>query len=344
MTSPLPIVVVITHHANDMLWTAINSVLKQQQWCEQIWVVHSHDQRLTKDEVANIEAMSEQPNCSAESSTESNTLRIRYHWLGGNLGFATAVNWTFEQARQTSTHALFILNDDTILNPKCLEQLHSFASTNPTAILQPDIWLMSEGARQVENSGHKIALDGSNYPIGRGQRPVSKKGTQILCFSGAAFWIPPCVYGKPGLEYFDTDLSPFGEDLDYALRSIRSGVPIFCVHEASLQHRWGGSFGRYSAQKVTWIESHRIQSKFRNLPLWMLCLSPLSSVHRYMNNMNQTPVPNNAKIEAMQATLKGIISGYSAVPRALKKRYTDKANEPNRLSDWAFTKKWWALR
>ncbi len=338
MTSPLPIVVLITHHANDMLWSAIESILRQQQWIEEVWVVHSHEQRLF-----NFESVIEQHT----PFQQRDDLRIRYHWLGDNFGFATAVNWALEQGRETCRHPLFILNDDTVLNPQCLERLCNFASTRPNSILQPDIWLMSTASQRVENSGHKVALDGSNYPIGRGKKPISQDGQQILCFSGAAFWVPPAVYTKPGLTHLDTDLSPFGEDLDYALRCIRSGVDIFCVHNASLQHRWGGSFGRYSAQKVKWIESHRIQSKFRNLPLWMICVSPLSSVHRYLGNignMSQSPVPSGSTLTAIQATLTGTLRGYTAIPRALRKRFEDRAVEPNRLSDWAFTKKWWMLR
>ena len=97
----------------------------------------------------------------------------------------------------------------------------------------------------------------------------------------SAFRVLPSGYRKSfihtrRLKSMDTSLSPFGEDLDYALRCIRYGFTIRCVHNARLLHRWGGSYERYSDEKVTWVESHRIQSKFRNLPTWMWFVAPLS--------------------------------------------------------------------
>lgn len=312
MNSPLPIVVFITHHANEMLWSALRSALDSQTWIREIWVVHSHSERSSLPEEFNHS--------------------IQYHWLGDNLGFAAAVNWTFTRA----TGPVFIVNDDTRIEESCMEALCNAAVRHPTSILQPEIRLFDR-PDTIENTGHYVGIDGTNHAYERGQPPQYTGISERLCFSGAAFWIPEVIYTHPKLNSMDTSLSPFGEDLDYALRCIRYGFTIRCVHNARLLHRWGGSYERYSAEKVTWVESHRIQSKFRNLPTWMWFVAPLSSALRYGMGFQDTRVPEGKSRAAALASIKGIYSGYKALPLAIQKR----RQEEFVVSDWEFTKLWW---
>ena len=317
MSRSLPIVAIITHHANEMAWTCVDSILKQQAFCREIWIVHSND-----DRCQNLPAW-------------ENTIPIHYHWLEDNCGFAAAVNWILSQASGT----IFILNDDTRLEPNCLVQLLEKAEQYPKAILQPEIWLQTDQDHTplIENSGHYVGIDGSNFACDRYQRPSKKGLSSRLCFSGAAFWLPEHVYQQPMLQTMDVSLSPFGEDLDYALRAIRCGVDIFCVHSAVIIHRWGGSYERYSAQKVSWVESHRIQSKFHNLPIWMILLAPLASLHRYRHSLQDSRIPQSNTTEAVWATCKGIYQGYRAFPKAMAKRQAAQFS----INDWEFTKRWW---
>ena len=312
MSSALPIVVFITHHANEMLSHALHSALKSPKWMRELWVVHSH----------------------AEKAVLPIDFRdsVRYHWLGGNVGFAAAVNWILTNANGP----VFILNDDTRLEQNCLETLHNAANCYPTSILQPEIRLLDR-PNTIENTGHYIGIDGTNHAYERGQPSKYKGISNRLCFSGAAFWIPEIIYKHPKLTTMDTSLSPFGEDLDYALRCIRYGFTIRCIHDAKLLHRWGGSYERYSDKKVTWVESHRIQSKFRNLPTWMWFAAPLSSVFRYGMGLQDTRIPSGKSRAAAIASLKGICAGYKALPLAIQKR----RQEEFVVSDWEFTKLWW---
>ena len=312
MSSALPIVVFITHHANEMLWEALRSTMISEKWVREIWVVHSHSVQTALP----IEF----------------TKGVRYYWLGENLGFAAAVNWIFQQA----SGPVFILNDDTLLEQDCLKELYNAANQSPTSILQPEIRLFDH-PDTIENTGHYVGIDGTNHAYERGQQSKRTGISNRLCFSGAAFWIPETIYKHPKLSTMDTSLSPFGEDLDYALRCIRYGFTIRCVHSSKLLHRWGGSYERYSEQKVVWVESHRIQSKFRNLPTWMWFAAPLSSALRYGMGLQDPRIPSGKCGSAARASVQGVFKGYKALPMAINKR----RQEEFILSDWEFTKLWW---
>ena len=312
MQGPLPIVAFITHRADDMLSDAIRSALRSEDQIEELWVVHSNESSICL------------PNEFAQ--------KVRYHWLGGNLGFASAVNWIFTQAKGP----VFIINDDTFLNAHCLEEMHKASLLHPASILQPEIRLYDQ-PDTIENTGHYIGIDGNNSAYQRGHRTSHVGVSNRLCFSGAAFWVPEEIYCHPRLKEMDSSLSPFGEDIDYALRCIRYGFTIRCVHNATILHRWGGSYGRYSDEKVTWVESHRIQSKFRNLPLWMLVAAPFSSIFRYGLGLQDNRVPSGQSRSAAIASIKGVYEGYRALPKAFHKR----KQEQFILSDWEFTKLWW---
>lgn len=315
MNGSLPIVVFITHHANDMLWDALRSLLLSKEWTREIWVVHSNESETSI------------PTEFADS--------VYYHWLGDNLGFAAAVNWTFDRFNGP----IFIVNDDTKFTDSCLESLHKASLRFPGSILQPEIHLYA-APDTIENAGHHIGIDGNNTAYGRGKTSNGNGISERLCFSGAAFWIPEIIYKHPKLATMDCALSPFGEDLDYALRCVRYGFTIHCIHSAVILHRWGGSYTRFSPQKVTWVESHRIQSKFRNLPLWMCFAAPLSSLFRYGKGLQDARIPSGKSTSAARASLQGIYEGYIALPAALSKR----RQEEFVVSDWEFTKLWWKQR
>lgn len=311
-----PTIVVITHYANHLLATALRSIARQKINVSTV-VLHSHETELDWQNWVQTHQLS---------------FNGTYHWLGDNVGYANAVNWAFSHC----SGPLFILNDDVKLEEDCIRVLLTVHQAQPTSILQPMIYLSTQ-PDIIENTGHRIHIDGMNDAVGRGQR-MSIQTTNRLCFSGAAVWIPEIVYRHPRLTMMDPDLSPFGEDVDYSLRCIRYGFEIRTVPEAKLHHHWGGSFARYSDQKVIWVESHRIQAKLKNLPWWMILCSPFSSSIRYLKSTNDPRVPTNRRIQAALATLNGIRLGYQQLPSALDKRRAEQFS----VSDWDFTKQWWS--
>lgn len=297
-------IIIITHLCDDFLRKCIHSIETSTITAE-IIVLVSNDKELP---------------------APSN---IRTHQFRENIGYARAVNFAFQNY---GSSPLLILNDDVVLQQDCLEKL--WASYSPRQILQPEIRFYDH-PQNIENTGHKLRLDGSNEAHSRGKKNFCSKNTSRLCFSGAAFLISPEIIRAVGL--FDPDLSPFGEDLDYSLRSIRQGFSINVVSEALMFHKLGHSFGRYSLEKIISVESHRIQARFRSYPLFLAPLAPISTLYRYWQSRKHPLVPETRRKEAFWGTLKGITRGYTKIPRALRKRQTDH----RKLSDWEFFELLW---
>jgi len=301
-------VVIITHFGGEALQNCVDSLRRQSQHFDRLLVIVSSEHQV------------ELP--------DEETLH-----LGENAGYSAAINAAFEEL----AGPILILNDDTIIPDETLKILAQNYRTD--CILQPVIRYI-DNPSFIENTGHRLHLDGANKAHSRGRKEPQGKNVQRMCFSGAAFLLPPDIIKAVG--QFDTKLSPFGEDLDYSLRSIRAGFSIVVVPDAIVYHQLGGSFGRYSREKVQWVESHRIQAKFRSLPWFCIALSPLSSLLRYWrSSKEELLVPPENRGEAILATIKGIVDGYRNLPQSTKKRYQDvhQRNDLDFLLHWLKVRK-----
>jgi GT2 family glycosyltransferase len=212
--------------------------------------------------------------------------------LGRKAHYAEGVNVGI---KRLSGHSILILNDDTILAPDCLEEI--IAESDDSTILQPQICLKTN-QKKIDNIGHRVWPDGANFGHNRGQRHDTPAQKNLLVFSGAAFTLPPDVYNSVGA--FDPHLSPFGEDVDYALRAIRRGWKIKSCVKAKVYHQLGASYGRQSMEKIFWVERHRILLMLKSAPPALLFTMPLSSTLRYaiqfvgaLNDKGSAPPPSS---------------------------------------------------
>lgn len=217
-----------------------------------------------------------QPNriCVVYASTEHHPFpNVEVYSLGDPTNYAEAVNFGF---KKLDGQRILVLNDDTVLTPNCLSGIESMS--NEPCIIQPKI-LLQDNPDQIENTGHLLWPDGCNFARGRGQNS-HQSPNELLIFSGAAFVISKEIYRDVGL--FCPDLSPFGEDVDYALRVIRRGWKIEYSEQIVIHHKLGGSYGRMSTQKIYWIERHRLLLMIRSAPLPFILLMPSTTFLRYI--------------------------------------------------------------
>ena len=220
---------------------------------------------------------------------------------------------------------VLLLNDDAAPLPGCLPALR--AAARVPGLYQPRL-LFDDGSGLVENLGHRLFLDGSNHARGRGQPdPGPAPGrVPIGAASGAALFIAAAARARLGPLW--GDLGAFGEDLDYALRAARLGLPVALVPAAAALHRLGASHGRAGPGKVYDVERNRLRVAARSLPLSLLLTSPLWTVHRYAH-LSRAALRGEGLGAAAgplggAAALLGLARGLADLPEALALRAADR--------------------
>ena len=153
-----------------------------------------------------------------------------------NLGFAEGCSWGIAAALDAGADYIFLLNNDAVVSPHCLDILVSVAQSTPGAgILSPQI--------TFQEAIDKIWYCGGEFsPWGRGPRhtgwrqqvQTDRPPTDVDYATGCAMLIDPAVIRTVGA--FDTRLFAYCEDVDFSLRVRRAGFRALVVPAALVHH------------------------------------------------------------------------------------------------------------
>lgn len=165
---------------------------------------------------------------------------IRYLNTGANLGYAGGNNRGMRHALDQGAEYLLVLNNDTIVEPKCVEALVASAQQAPkkVGVVSPKILFHDDPAR--------IWFAGGDYSVVRAlgvhrremelDDPAESPRLEEMSFAtGCCFLMPAGVARETGgfrEEYF-----MYCEDLELSLRLMRSGHTLYYQPAARLRHR-----------------------------------------------------------------------------------------------------------
>lgn len=196
---------------------------------------------------------------------------------GKNLGFAAAI----ETAMKTSSSDyVFTLNDDTVLDPSCLERLmETMEAGNGRGACAPKIVLA--GSHLLDSAGMSVARDGSSRQRGHLDSPSRYDApTDVLFPSGcAALYRRAAIHQAGG---FDPDFFLYCEDTDLGLRLQRLGWTCRYEPGAVVYHDYSHTGGAASAAKIYFVERNRLAVLVKNFPLDWILLAPLYTACRYV--------------------------------------------------------------
>ncbi|MFA5050861.1 MAG: glycosyltransferase family 2 protein [Patescibacteria group bacterium] len=200
-----------------------------------------------------------------------------------NLGFAQANNQGIKEAftRQNFSSEnlsgldfIFLLNQDTICDNNCLEELVKSAENEnaKTFAFQPLVLCWPEKDK-IQTSGDKFHFLGFGYSggyklsIANGQ----SQSRDITYASGAAMFINTQALKEVGL--LDEDLFMYHEDLDLCLRARFLGYNIFLAPQSLVYHKYKAGV---SPHRWYWSERNRGLTllKFYKLPTLILIFLP----------------------------------------------------------------------
>jgi GT2 family glycosyltransferase len=207
-----------------------------------------------------------------------------------NLGFGKANNAVIEQ---TNAPFVFLLNPDTIVRPKAIDNLLTTLQSadkigavapkllNKDGTLQYSVWAFPLTALRF--IAENLYLYHVIPPKIRGEWLFSKHWTyderrKVPLFSGAAIMAKRQMINEVGA--FDPDYYMYGEDVEWCARITRKGWDLFFEPSAEIIHLGGQS----AMQR--WDESdRRLKEEQGNLKFQRQCLSPFQVMRNSLAKM-----------------------------------------------------------
>ena len=247
-----------------------------------------------------------------------------------NTGFAGGNNIGIKEALKNNPDYIFMLNQDTVCDIRCLEILTEQASSIDNLFAcQPLIMCWPE-KNLIQTSGNKMHFLGFGYS-GDYKKEVSDDvieglNRDPLYLSGAAMFIDVNVLNKIGL--LDEDFFLYHEDTDICLRAKFLGYKLKLIPEAIIYHKYTEAI---SKNRWFWSERNRLLSllKFYKLPTLIL-LFP------FWFFMELGILSYSLMDGWFWIKIKSFFASLSKVPRILRKRR--KIQKTRQINDREFIK------
>jgi GT2 family glycosyltransferase len=156
-----------------------------------------------------------------------------------NLGFAKGNNIAIDYALKEGDDYIFLLNNDTIVEPDSLGKLVKTAeSDDSVGIVGPMVFDLKNKCF-VQEAGMSIDKFGYPVPVKGEQNNRNRIVSEVFFVSGCALLIKKEVLQKIG--YFDDEYFMFAEDLDLCWRAQLAGYKVVVNKESRIYHASGGS-------------------------------------------------------------------------------------------------------
>ena len=181
---------------------------------------------------------------------------------GANLGYAGGNNVGLKHALKRGFEYIFVLNNDTVLDPYCLANLVADLKAHPNAAAAAPKTLFLDSPTTICFAGGRLSPEGAPDHVGMGQQD----GPQF--FSCDTEWLTGCAIlfrsqALKEISLFESKFFLLFEDLDWSMRARKLGYKLRFAADARLWHKASASFGKtfsplywyyYSRNNLLWIE------------------------------------------------------------------------------------------
>jgi GT2 family glycosyltransferase len=204
---------------------------------------------------------------------------VRLVPLPSNLGFAGGNN---AGIRASLGRYVVLLNNDTAVDPRWLEELAAAFGRHPDAGMFTPKILNYHRRDEIDNTGHLIYPDG----LARGRHRLERDDGRFD-EEGETLWPSGCagVYKKEMLDevgLLDDSFFAYGEDVDLGLRARWAGWTCWYVPRAVVYHKYSATTGTYSPRKAFLAERNRTWVLLKNFPPREIALSFFHTLRRYL--------------------------------------------------------------
>jgi len=166
-----------------------------------------------------------------------------------NLGYAGGNNVGISQAMESGADYVWLLNNDTVVEPDTLAKLIYEAEMSPeTGILSPVIRFY-EKPEKIQFMGAYAVFKNYDLPLVRDPKELDNELVQrnLLLF-GTALLIKKRVIQDVG--YLSEKYFAYQEDYDYSLRTLKKNIKAKIVLDANVLHKDSRSTSKDSPIKV----------------------------------------------------------------------------------------------
>ena len=152
-----------------------------------------------------------------------------------NLGFAKGNNVAINYALKQDADYIFLLNNDTEMEPDALAKLVETAESNESFGIVGPLVLDLKDKKTVQESG--MSIDKFGFPMQ--EKSSNESVSEVFFVSGCAMLIKKSVLQTVGA--FDRDYFMFAEDLDLCWRAQLAGYQVVVNKASRIYHASGGS-------------------------------------------------------------------------------------------------------
>ncbi len=170
-----------------------------------------------------------------------------------NLGFTGGVNWGIRHALGLGADYVFLLNNDTIIDPAALTELVSVAAADPHIGIVGAKLLQLDAPDRLESAGLRINLTtGRLYQIAFGERDTGQYDdtSDVAIVSGGAMLLRRTACERLG--GFDDRYFRYLEDVDICLRARHAGFRVVLAPRARVYHKGKGMTGGQTSPLIVY--------------------------------------------------------------------------------------------
>lgn len=189
-------------------------------------------------------------NGSADGSVEfvrTQYPEVKIIALDHNKGFAGGVN---EGIRCSDADLIFLLNNDTVVDPHCLQELSDAAVKNPEISYFATKMLFRNSPGVINAAGDSFGTDGQGRNIGIRESDDGRYDRVVEVFGACA---GAALYRKTFFEdvgMFDEDFFLIMEDVDLDFRGQLMGHRCFYIPTAVVHHVHSASVVKHSSLQI----------------------------------------------------------------------------------------------
>ena len=262
LTPPLVSAVIVNRDGGQLLIEALDSLFAQSWTNLEVLLVDN----------ASVDG-------SAEAAAQRFGERLRIIRNPRNEGFARGNNQAMEVA---TGEWIVLLNDDAVLSPTAIEEVMRFVDGKGDVGMVAFRVLVYDKPHVFDSTGLLLYPDGVCRPRGWEEKDLGQydRPDEVLAPSGSA-----CAGRRTMLDAvgrFDESYFAYLEDMDLGMRGQLAGWKCFYVPTAIARHAKSMNSGNHSKFKAYHVERNRIYNAVKLLPWFMLLVSPLFTLNRYL--------------------------------------------------------------